>query len=206
MSEVSPLADERTIAIYSQQAEAYAAREVPERSLRFLNAFMAELPPGGRVLDLGCGAGWASENLSAAGFDAFALDACPELAAIASRRLRRPVLVMPFEAIEHEAFFDGIFALNSIHHIPKARLPALLARLGRALKPGGLLFVSVKEGEEEVRDTLGRYYAHYSLAELRALAEAEPRLEYLRHLTAAGIDFAGEAQIFHGIVARRRLS
>ena len=52
---------------------------------------------------------------------------------------------MPFKDNE----FDGIWAVNSLLHIDKNKFPKVIAELSRILKPDGLLYVRVKEGEDE---------------------------------------------------------
>ena len=48
-------------------------------------------------------------------------------------------------------------------------MPRHLAAIARALKPGGLLGLSLKEGTGEGRDRLGRFYTFYTEDDLRAL-------------------------------------
>jgi cyclopropane fatty-acyl-phospholipid synthase-like methyltransferase len=47
-------ADDRTVAFYNDQAHAYAAHSFEAKQLQ---DFIAELPKGAHMLDLGCGAG-----------------------------------------------------------------------------------------------------------------------------------------------------
>ena len=181
-----PIADSQTLEVYAREAATYAQRAKPDRIGGFLEPFMAVLPKGGVVLDLGCGAGWASEIMAKAGFDVHALDASPEFAALAQTKLRRPVRVMSFEGVEDVAAFDGIWASASLLHVPKAELPALFVRLARALKPGGLLMATFKAGEGEARDKLGRFYSYFSLDELEGLVRATPGLAWEGHLESRG--------------------
>lgn len=203
MTTEPPIADAETLAIYSKEAAAYATRSKADRAGGFLAPFMAMLPQGGVTLDLGCGAGWAAEAMEKAGFDVHALDATPEFAAIASAKLKRPVRVGSFETLADVAAFDGIWASGSLLHVPKARLPELLAQLARALKPGGKLMATFKAGAGESRDKLGRFYAYYSLPELQGLINAVPGLAWEGNLEAGGTDFTGNDTTVYGIIARR---
>ncbi len=65
-----------------------------------LTGFLALLPPGGSILELGCGAGNHSANMLAAGFAVRATDGSPEMAEIASRRLGHPVETMLFDELD----------------------------------------------------------------------------------------------------------
>jgi cyclopropane fatty-acyl-phospholipid synthase-like methyltransferase len=78
--------DEATLQFYRGHAEAYAGREITSRKAR-LSSFLKLLPPGGRILELGCGAGGDTAEMLARGFDVRATDGSPEMAAVASKRL-----------------------------------------------------------------------------------------------------------------------
>ncbi|MDO8800466.1 bifunctional 2-polyprenyl-6-hydroxyphenol methylase/3-demethylubiquinol 3-O-methyltransferase UbiG [Phenylobacterium sp.] len=159
--------DLQTLAFYDREAEAYAGRRLPKASPRLID-FLAALPAGARVLDLGCGGGQDSEVMLAEGFEVTPLDGSAGLARIAQARLGRPVRVQLFEDLEDEASFDGVWANASLLHVPTAGLARVLARVRRALKPGGVFHASYKAGDGGGRDTLGRYFNFPSEAELRA--------------------------------------
>ncbi len=55
-----------TLDFYAREAEAYATRYTMSEKLA---SFLALLPPGARILELGCGGGQDSEAMIAAGFD-----------------------------------------------------------------------------------------------------------------------------------------
>lgn len=62
-----PIHDPQTLAFYDREAAAYAGRRLPEASQRLID-FLAALPAGANVLDLGCGGGQDSEVMQAKGF------------------------------------------------------------------------------------------------------------------------------------------
>ncbi len=47
-----------------------------------------------------------------------------------------------------EASFDAVYAMNSLLHLPKAELPAVLRRIDGLLKPGGV-FLALRGYESE---------------------------------------------------------
>ena len=159
--------DEATLQFYRSNAEAYAQREITSRRAR-LSAFLAQLAPGARILELGCGAGGDTAEMLAAGFDVRATDGSPEMAAVAAGRLGRPVETLLFHELDETAAYDGVWANACLLHVPREQLGAVLSRIWRALKPGGVFFASYKEGEEGGRDTLDRYYNYPSQDWLRA--------------------------------------
>ncbi len=165
---MSDQSDPRTLAFYDAQAETYAARNDRTDVGENLAAFLARLPQGAHVLDLGSGGGQHSVAMEARGFEVTALDGSAGLAEVASRKLSRPVRVMQFHEFEDVDAFDAIWAHASLLHVPADALAGVLARLHRALRPGGVFHASFKTGGEPGRDTLGRYYNRPTEETLRA--------------------------------------
>ncbi len=91
--------DDATLQFYRRNAEAYAQREITSRHAR-LTRFLGVLPPDAAILELGCGAGGDSAEMIARGFDVTPTDGSPELAALASRRLGRPVATLLFHELD----------------------------------------------------------------------------------------------------------
>ena len=149
--------DPATLAFYEKEAPVYAASGDQSAS-RHLPAFLVALPPGGRVLELGCGGGRDSAAIIAAGFDLDATDGCAALAAKAEARIGRPVRVMRFAELDAIDRYDGVFANACLLHVPRAGLADILARVHRALRPDGIFVASYKGGGEEGRDRFGRYF------------------------------------------------
>jgi len=97
---------------------------------------------GRRLLDVGCGPGWALERFVAAGYDASGLDVS-DAAAEAARSKGLSVEVGDIEdgALPSESEYDILVALEVLEHLTDP-LGALL-RLTEALAPGGHLVVSL---------------------------------------------------------------
>jgi SAM-dependent methyltransferase len=148
--------DDGTLQFYRDNARSYAdwAKAPSTRLVRFL----ALLPAGGSILELGCGAGNHSAEMIKAGFVVRPTDGSPEMAEIASRRLGRPVDTMLFDQLDAEAAYDGVWASACLLHAPRDELAGILVLIHRALKPSGLFYASFKIGESDGRDKLGRYY------------------------------------------------
>ncbi|MET0675400.1 MAG: class I SAM-dependent methyltransferase [Bradyrhizobium sp.] len=153
--------DEATLQFYRSNAEAYAQRDITSRRAR-LTAFMALLPPRAAILELGCGAGGDTAEMLAAGHDVRATDGSPEMAAVASARLGRPVETLLFHELDETEAYDGVWANACLLHVPREQLADVLSRIWRALKPGGVFFASYKSGDNEGRDALDRYYNYPS--------------------------------------------
>jgi SAM-dependent methyltransferase len=165
--------DEPTLRFYRENAQAYA--EWAKAPSTRLTGFLALLPPGGTILELGCGAGYHAAKMLAAGFTLRATDGSPEMAEIAARRLGHPVEAMLFHELDADQAYDGVWASACLLHVPRDDLAGILATIHRALKPDGVFHASFKTGEGDGRDALGRYYNYPSSQWLQsAYAEAGP--------------------------------
>lgn len=161
------MTEDPTLRFYADNAATYAEHVTTPTGER-LSAFLALLPAGGKVLELGCGNGRDSAHMLSLGFDVEPSDGTPELAAEAERRIGRPVRILRFEQLEAIAAYDGIWACASLLHAPASDLVDILGRIHRALRPGGVFTASFKAGTGEGHDDLGRYFNYPSAARLRA--------------------------------------
>ncbi len=158
------MSDKATLDVYAAQATDYAVmndREDPQ-----LTDFMAALGQG-RVLDLGCGPGRAAGRMAQAGFDVVAMDAVPEMVAMAAKHPGVTALVGTFDDIT--GTYDGIWANFSLLHAPRADMPRHLSAIKAALRDGGLFHIGMKLGTGAARDSIGRLYTYYTEAELAGL-------------------------------------
>jgi SAM-dependent methyltransferase len=162
--------DEATLQFYRRNADSYAAwAKAP--STRLIG-FLGLLPPGGAILELGCGAGNHAAEMLARGFVLRATDGSPEMAEVASRKLNHPVEVMLFDQLDVHEAYDGVWASACLLHVPKQELTRIFARIHRALKPGGIFYASFKAGDGDGRDSLGRYYNYPSADWLKTAYDA----------------------------------
>ncbi|QFT57835.1 Cypemycin methyltransferase [Sulfitobacter sp. THAF37] len=186
------MSDPQTLAVYDAQADDYEAMMRAEaEGSRHVREFIAALPEGAHVLDLGCGPGNYARILAEAGLKVWAIDASAEM-------VRRTGLISgvtarhgTFEDVTGQDTFDGIWASFSLLHASRTAFPGHLDRLHAALKPGGPLFLGMKTGTGGGRDDLGRHYEYYSLEELESLlrgAGFTPR----RNWTGYGKGLAGQ--------------
>ena len=149
--------DPATIAFYQERAPHWVFHS-GERHSHQLDAFLDRLPPDGAVLELGCGGGRDAARIRERGFAVDATDAVPALVTRANQAFALGARVMAFHELEGEAAYAGVWAHASLLHCPRAALPDVLARIHRALVPGGWHFASFKLGDGEGRDLLGRLH------------------------------------------------
>lgn len=157
--------DDQTLDFYALEAHTYAGR--PRTATRELDDFLAQMPDGAKILELGCGGGQDSLVMFERGFDVRPTDGSPEMAAAAERLLDRSVSVLPLNQINDVECFDGIWANACLLHVPRGELRGILSRIHHALKLGGIFYASFKAGGDEGRDRFGRYFNYPSADWLR---------------------------------------
>lgn len=171
-----------SIQYYEENAAEFFRRSVDADVLPALTQFAGLIPPGGKVLEAGCGAGRDARAFKALGFQVTAIDAAPKLApklaALARAHSGLPVEVMTFDQIAWREAFDGIWACASLLHVARHDLPDTLRRLRSALVPGGVWFMSFKYGTEE-RLASGRRFTDLDEAGAEALLAATGGLELI---------------------------
>lgn len=194
--------DDATLAFYDKEGATYAEWSAPKGGYAWLEKFLSLTPEDGRLLDYGCGGGWAAARMLAAGRRAEAFDGSAALAEEASKLTGLNVSVMRFEALDAADRYDGVWASFCLLHAPKAAMPGNLARIFRALRDGGLFYLGLKTGEGERRDSLGRFYSYFTPDEIeRLLADAGFAGIDIREREGGGYDGAAE-KVMH-IFCRR---
>ncbi len=121
-----------------------------------------------KILDVGAGSGRDTLYFLNKGLDVVAFDGSREVAKLASEKIGRPVLVCSIEDMPWEGEFDGVWAMASLLHLPKKDMPMGIKNCLRALKPsGGKFFGSLKVGEGEAYDEMGRFFSYYQPEEIK---------------------------------------
>jgi cyclopropane fatty-acyl-phospholipid synthase-like methyltransferase len=115
------------------------------RERRFLERLIDGLPPGARVLDLGCGCGEPIGCfLVDTGLAVTGVDASERLLEHARRALPEAnFLLGDMRTVAVEGPFDAIVAWDSVFHLPRDDHAALYRRVAGWLGPGGRLLLSL---------------------------------------------------------------
>jgi 2-polyprenyl-3-methyl-5-hydroxy-6-metoxy-1,4-benzoquinol methylase len=131
--------------------------------------FTERLPEkNAHILDAGCGSGRDSLYFKRCGYKVTAFDAS-EAMVKATRRLGITAKILKLQDLNIRNKYDGIWACAVLLHIPRAEIILVLKKLWRALKPGGIIFITLKEGSGERIAPDGRYFIYYSSREFRSL-------------------------------------
>lgn len=135
--------------------------------------FLAHIPPGGKILDAGCGSGRDSLYFLQRGYQVESFDASIEMCRLASSLIGEAVLQKTFEDVDYISVFDGVWASASLLHVRRDRIDGTLQKLSLALKPSGVMFASFKlcDGEWEKN---GRFFNGYDETSFRELIKKHP--------------------------------
>jgi 2-polyprenyl-6-hydroxyphenyl methylase / 3-demethylubiquinone-9 3-methyltransferase len=100
---------------------------------------------GMKILDVGCGAGLATEPISRLGAEVLGIDAAERNVLVAQRHGRAAGAAvayrhaLPEELADQDGAFDAVMSLEVVEHV--ADLPAFLAALAHLVAPGGILVI-----------------------------------------------------------------
>lgn len=164
---IRALAD-TTHAVYEKNGPRFD-RERPKglHERAWLDRFLALVPEGGAILDLGCGAGDPiAKYFLEKGHPVTGLDFSTSMLALARERYPDGEWVLgDMRELELGRTFDGILGWNSFFHLTQEDQRVTLDRIGRHLAPGGALMLTVGPVAGEVAGWVGddRVY-HSSLA------------------------------------------
>jgi len=138
----------RLIEAYEAVADERDAGHVATWRYGVADDFLARLPPGARILDLGAGTGQYGARFAAAGASVHAVDLTPAHVDLCrAKGLGAQVLDFTREGLGEE-LYDGVWALNSLLHVPKDQLPGVIERIRNCLVVGGLALICVWGGIE----------------------------------------------------------
>lgn len=153
---------------YARHAAAFdAVRQTRFVEQHWIDRFLHDIPPGGSILDLGCGAGLpVARHLIERGYRVTGIDASASLIALAQARFpQHRWQVGDMRTVAFDAGFDGIIAWDSLFHLGQDDQRAVIARLPGWLEPGGMLmFNSGPDEGEAIGSQFGEPLYHASLS------------------------------------------
>lgn len=152
-----------------------------------------ELLSKGAILEIGTGGGRDGQELLALGYQYVGTDVSSGLLTVARETLPNQELYE--QSVYDLTFsdkkkFDGFWSAATLLHIPKSRIDEALQRIKTVVKPGGIGFISLKDGEgEQVRiDEFGgsqfeRFFAYWHKDEFVETLNRNgyTNIEYIHH-------------------------
>jgi SAM-dependent methyltransferase len=128
-------------ALWTGVAETYA-RSFADLCGGAIPALLDDLPPGSRLLDVGCGTGALVAAARAAGHDAIAVEPDPEMAALAGSNLGEEVVVAALPDLPWaDDGFEAVTAVFVLNHVDRPRAGA--RELARVAAPGGVVRATI---------------------------------------------------------------
>lgn len=110
-----------------------------------------KLLPKGKILEIGAGGGRDARQLHKLGFDYIGTDISKTLLKVAQKN--NPKLKFLHQSVYELGFpkntFDGFWACAILLHIPKTKIDVALQKIKEVIKPNGIGFISVKQGDNE---------------------------------------------------------
>lgn len=159
----------------------------------------------GRVLDVGCGPGRDLKRFQEAGLEVVGIDSCAKFVKMAQEYAPGAVVIEgDFRQLEAESQFDGIWACASLLHVLPEELPEVLERLFRAVKPGGILYVSFRHGTQ-AREVDGRWFTDANEERLRGWLAGLDCWEWVEHWLTDDVRPGKEHVWFNCLLQRKAL-
>ena len=205
---------------YRKMAQEYDETNGQTDDLQRAFARARELPqhlgPVERVLELACGTGTWTRALLPLGRELTAIDASPEMLALARQKVGNAVQFEQADLFEWQPWqqYDLVFFANWLSHVPPRRLDAFLGTVAHAVRPGGSVAIvdqyapMPEDREISVQTEEGAIYANRSLRDGQTftIVKVFYDLPIIEHLLEA-LDFTVTVQtlddIFFFLHARR---
>lgn len=148
-----------TVAAYHLDAAAYAGNgaTMSDSVRRDIGAFAQQLGAGARVLEIGSGGGRDARLMEELGLRVRRTDITPGFVALLRAQGHDADVLDPLtdDLASPEGPYAAVWANASLLHVARRDLPTVIARLAAVVRPGGLLRISVKEGDGEGWSTHG---------------------------------------------------
>jgi ubiquinone/menaquinone biosynthesis C-methylase UbiE len=193
----------KSVAFYDKHPDEYMQKTKGMQDIKLIERFCEEIPPGGKVLDIGCGFGRDCKYFASHGFQTYGIDLSKELLSRARTLVPKAefsvmdALNMEFE----DASFDGVWCSALLVHIRHADAHQLMQEAARVSKPNALLYLHFKLGAEEgiVRDEryngAEKFFAYYTEDFVRELLKEHYKVLAFEQVAPHGYQVSTNASI-----------
>ncbi|MFJ4247525.1 class I SAM-dependent methyltransferase [Pseudomonas sp. NPDC089741] len=168
-------------------------------------SFESMLPPGGTVLDLGCGTGRDIKHFLEAGFIVEGVEPALAMANCARSKTGARIFDLAAEQIAFVEEYDGIWACASLMHMRKSAFFYTLPKIIKSLKPGGSFYFSLKQGVGEARNDDGRLFSFYEMDEIIYLFSLISNAQIVKQWVSKDVAGRRETQWLNIIVKKQNL-
>ena len=178
MDRTAWLAERRAaiVAAYDSEAPTYDENEYPSQMQRdWVTQLLRLMPPGGIVLDAPCGTGKYFPMVMAAGLRVTGVDQSAEMLSRArARGLAVSLEQGPLQGLRYDHEFDGVMTIDAMENVPPEDWPVVLASLHHAVRPGGLLYMTVEEmSESDIKHAFAELSSRGAPAVLGEMVEGD---------------------------------
>lgn len=156
---------------YEVNAKEYFAQTFQTDMSEIYQHFIPKLTAGCRILDLGSGSGRDAVYFDKQGFEVTALEPSYGLCKKMHEYFDGEIVCLSIEKYQPARKFDAIWACASLVHLTKAELLTFFAEIDRYLKPGGVIYVSGKNGIQTGTHSDGRFFLEFNETLLREILE-----------------------------------
>jgi SAM-dependent methyltransferase len=135
------------VADYDAEAPSYDMNLYPaDTQEEWVARLLTLIPPAGTVLDAPCGTGRYFSLMTGAGMRVAGVDqSAGMLAQARARNLALWLEQKSLQELSYAAEFDAAITVDAMENLPPEDWPAVLANLSRAVRQGGVLYLTVEE-------------------------------------------------------------
>jgi 2-polyprenyl-3-methyl-5-hydroxy-6-metoxy-1,4-benzoquinol methylase len=138
--------------LYDHGASSYwvkFGKEIEPTHRQFLEKFLTLVRAAGTILDAACGAGLYDGRLLEAGHTVLGIDQSAGMLTRAREHYPHDqypnlhFLKIGLQNMDFQAVFDGVICIDAMEHVCPEDWPVVVAGFNQALKPGGVIYVTV---------------------------------------------------------------
>ena len=198
-----PRHSDETVKYYDEHADEYVSSTIGVVMESLYQPFLKQLPAGGTILDAGCGSGRDTKALLKHGYKVTAIDASSKMVEAATRLIGYPAKLMYFQQMTFDQEFDGVWACASLLHVPRMQIDEVLNRIKRAMRSGGVCYMSFKEGEGE-RVNGGRRFSDFTANNLKTLLAGHADCDVIDIWTTDDVRICRHERWVNALVRKRK--
>ncbi len=161
----------RTIQYYDNNSEEFARNVNMANIAPTYEHFLKYVPAGGTIVDIGCGSGRDMKHFKDLGYKPCGIDASEGMCKMATEYSGCPVECTDALKWSPKDRYDAFWANASLLHLKQEEIVRFLRTKSEFLKPGGILYFSMKAGIAKGYDEKGRYFTPFSESIVESVLE-----------------------------------